>query len=382
MKNTIVLIFLFASLAVSAQTQVLKGRIVDSGTQAGVAYTNIGVEGTFYGTASDADGFFELKIPEEFQTEKLYISAVGFKNEIFDLVQLTKKDFNLISLTAQTYDIADIDIAAQSRVLFRVVKTASQSISKNYINSTLGMKIYYSEKVISGGQTKSREAVVNIYDKNGYRQPNVVDAFESRNFKFAQSKKNFESYSFSTGSTGFEELLEMDVVRSASTILNTKLLNDYDLQLEGTSVFEGDSVWIISYKTSEMDLAHTGDFYATKIDGKIYISKSDYGIIRNECAIEADKNSSQNRSLFAKENVQENVRYHFTATYKKQSGKYALAYLDCQKTFTNAKGQSVSTNRKASVLDVSTTPSKISGKDYFEDAAYIDSFWRSFKKPF
>ena len=381
MKSTIVLLFLIASLAASAQTQVLKGRIVDSSTQEGIAYTNIGVEGTFYGTASDAEGFFELKIPKEFQTEKLYISAVGYKNKIFDLVRLLTNDFNLIKLEAQTYDIAHIDIAAQSRVMFRVIKTASQNISKNYSKGSLGMKVYYSEEIVSAGQTRSREAIANVYDKNGYSQPSILDAFESRNFEFIQSKKDFEPYSFPAGVTGFEELLEMDVVRSASSILNEKLLNNYDLQLEGTSIFEEDSVWIISYKTNETDLPHTGDFYATKFEGKIYVSQSDYGIIRNECAIEATKNNSLNRSLLAKENAQENVVYQFTATYKKQAGKYVLAYLDCQKTFTNAENQLVSSSRKASILEVNETPSQIIGKDYFEDAAYVENFWRSFKKP-
>ncbi len=381
MRNTIFFLLLIATFTVSAQTEILKGRIVDSNTQEGIAYTNIGIEGTFYGTASDAEGFFELKVPDEFKNEKLYISAVGYKNEILDVNQLLTKDFNLIRLAAQTYDIADIDVAAQSRVLFRVLKNASQNISKNYFKGPLGMKVYYSEDVNVGEKTKSREAVANIYDQNGYSQPGVLDAYKSRNFKFVQSKKNFEPYSFPNGSTGFEELLEMDVVRSASTVLNEKLLNDYDLQLEGSSIFEGDSVWIISYKTSETDLAHTGDYYAEKINGKIYVSKSDYGVIRNECAIEASKNNAQNRSLVAKDNTQKEVKYHFTATYKKQSGKYALAYVDSKKTFTNAKNQTVLISKKASILDVSTSPSKISWKDYFEDVTYIESFWRSFKKP-
>ncbi len=381
MRNTIFFLLLIATFTVSAQTEILKGRIVDSNTQEGIAYTNIGIEGTFYGTASDAEGFFELKVPDEFKNEKLYISAVGYKNEILDVNQLLTKDFNLIRLAAQTYDIADIDVAAQSRVLFRVLKNASQNISKNYFKGPLGMKVYYSEDVNIGEKTKSREAVANIYDQNGYSQPGVLDAYKSRNFKFVQSKKNFEPYSFPNGSTGFEELLEMDVVRSASTVLNEKLLNDYDLQLEGSSIFEGDSVWIISYKTSETDLAHTGDYYAEKINGKIYVSKSDYGVIRNECAIEASKNNAQNRSLVAKDNAQKVVKYHFTATYKKQSGKYALAYVDSKKTFTNAKNQTELISKKASILDVSTSPSKISGKDYFEDVTYIESFWRSFKKP-
>ncbi len=380
MRNTIILLFLFVSFSLSAQTKLLKGRIVDSRTQEGVAYTNIGVEGTFYGTASDAEGFFELKVPGEFQSEKLYISAVGYKNEVFELSHVLGKDFNLIKLVAQTYDIAGIDVAVQSRVLFRVLKTASAKIADNYPKGPIGLKMYFSESTTVAGKTKLREAVAQVYDATAYQNPGILDAFNSRKFKFIQAKKNFDSYSFTQGSTGFEELLEMDVVRSSSTILNEQILNDYDLQLEGTSIFEGDSVWIISYKTSETNLTHTGDQHASKIDGKIYISKSDYGIIRNECAIEAPKGNLQNRSLVATNNAATKVNYHFTATYKKQAGSYSLAYLDCQKTFTNAKNQQVSLSRKASVLELNPQPTQIHERDYFEDANFVEKFWRSFKK--
>ena len=382
MRNTLLFLFLIAAISVSAQTQVLKGRIVDSKTQEGLTYTNIGVEGTFYGTASDAEGFFELNIPDQFKAEKLYISAVGYKNKSIDLNGLLSKDFNLIKLDAQTYGIADVDVAAQSRVLFRIIKSASQNISKNFTSNPVGYKVFYSERITTGFKTQVREAVAKLYDENGYKNCSVKDAFDSRNFQFVQSKKSFDTYSFPEGSNGFEELLEMDIVRSASTILNEKLLNDFDLQLVGQSVFEGDSVWIIAYKTAETDLAHTGDFYAEKMNGKIYVSKSDYGIIRNECAIEASKNNRQNRSLATKANSQQKVKYNFTSTYKKENGKYHLAFLSSQKSFVNGENIGVKSIRNASVLEVDNSPSKIIGKDYFEDVVYEESFWQSFKKPF
>ncbi|MGQ8337148.1 carboxypeptidase-like regulatory domain-containing protein [Sunxiuqinia sp. A32] len=383
MRNTIILLILLTSFSVSAQTKLLKGRIVDSTSQDGIAYTNIGVEGTFYGTASDAEGFFELKIPDEFLSEMLYISAVGYKNETILLTELLKKDFNLIRLQAQSYDIENVDILAQSRVLFRVIKTAAERIPENYLAGPISSKIYYSEsKQVTGGDAKNREAVVELYDENGYKNPTIVDAFSSRNFKMSQSKRNFDAYSFDTGSTGFDELLEMDIVRSANTLLNTKLINDYDLQLEGVSSFEGDSVWIISYKTDKLDLAHTGDYYTDKMTGKIYISKTDHAILRNECVIESSKNNAQNRSLYTKGNSETNVKYHFTSTYKKQNGKYALAYLDCNKTYLDSENKEVASIRKASILELSQKVSSIKGKDYFEDESYVESFWNSFERPF
>lgn len=383
MKNLILSLLLFINLPVLAQQQIVKGRVVDAHTQDGIAYTNIGVEGTLYGTASDAQGFFELKIPDNFKDKKLLFSAVGYQNQTLKVEQLLQHEFLRIQLAEQTYSINHIDIEAQSRVMFRVVKTAAANISKNYVAGPLGMKFYYEEVLKNGSSPEQkREAVVNFYDESGYASPSIDNAFKSRNYEFAQVKKNFDTYSFPSGETGFDELLNMDIVRCSSTLLDEKLLNDFDLQLEGVSKYQGDSVWIISYKTAKPDIAHSGDFYATKMEGKIYISKNNYEILRNECVIESAKNNPEDRSLATKSNAQTKVSYHLTTIYKPQNGKYALSYVDCDKTFVNADGQSSTFSRKASVLGLNAnSPKKIEGKNYFENTAYVESFWNGFKRP-
>jgi hypothetical protein len=382
MRNLIISLFLLLGLQVSAQVETIKGRVVDSKTQSGIAYTNIGVEGTFYGTASDVQGFFELKIPDEFKKEKMFFSAVGYQNQTMDMGALLGETFSRVQLEEQTYSIENIDVAAQSRVLFRVLKSAAENIPKNNQQGPLGMKFYYEETMKNGtAPEQQREAVIELYDETGYTSPSLSDAFKSRHYRFSQVKKNFDSYSFPGGQTGFDELIEMDIARLSNAVLNVKLLNDFDLQLEGISQYEGDSAWIISYKTEETGLAHTGDFYASKLNGKIYISKNNYEVLRNECIVEADKNNPQNRSLATKSNAQNKVNYHFTAAYRKQNGKYALGYLDCKKTFVNDKGQESSYSRKASVLELNNSPQKISGKDYFENETYVANFWDSFKRP-
>ncbi len=120
MRHFFLIAFLFIAVASQAQTKLIKGRIVDSQTQEGIAYTNIGIEGTYYGTASDADGFFELKIPDEFAGKMLFVSAVGYTNKSISVPELLQKDFARIAINEQTYNIEGIDVAAQSRVLYRI----------------------------------------------------------------------------------------------------------------------------------------------------------------------------------------------------------------------------------------------------------------------
>jgi len=379
MKHILILASILLTLSVQAQTKLLKGRIVDAGDQSGIAYTNIGIEGTFYGTASNADGFFELKIPDEFAGKNLFVSAVGYENESYPVSELLKNDFARLSLNEQTYSIEGIDVAAQSRVLFRVIRTAVEQIPTNYHSGPVGMKYHYLGKTfVNDSTTQIREAIVEMTDQSGYSKPGVANAYENRNFRFTEVNKNFHSYSFPDGQSGFDELIDQDIVRQTNTIFNERLINDYDLHLEGISSYEGDSVWVISYKTSKPDLAHSGDYYATKMEGKLYILKSNYALVRNECLIEATKNNPQNRSLYTAGNDQQKVSYHLTTIYQKQGGKYLLSYMDQDKTFTNPAGDIVKLARKAALLDFSKSPQLISGRSYFEDANYDEKFWNSF----
>ena len=123
MKKILILLTIFAAaITTGAQTgsqivQTIKGKVVDPATSAAVPFTNISIEDTFYGTASDENGEYELKIPEEMADGKIKFSAVGFKAKSFPVASLFKREFNIIKLEPTSYDIEDVDIAARSKVL-------------------------------------------------------------------------------------------------------------------------------------------------------------------------------------------------------------------------------------------------------------------------
>jgi len=131
---SIIIISLFFSLFSLAQQSgkvvgIIKGKVINSTTNEPVSYTNIGLEGTYYGTASDGDGNFELKIPEEMTEKSIYFSAVGFTNKQFAVKTLFDKDFSIIKLDAQSYGIDNIDISAQNLVLIQILKMTWENIT-------------------------------------------------------------------------------------------------------------------------------------------------------------------------------------------------------------------------------------------------------------
>ena len=298
--------------------KTIKGKIINATTNEPVSYTNIGLEGTFFGTASDGDGFFELKIPQELVSKDIFFSAVGFKTKQFPVQSLFEKEFSVIKIEAQSYGIDDIDIAAQNMVLVRILRMASENIPYNFIKGPYNLiGNYNNEKTIANNIIK-QNAEVLIYDKNGYANPSKKDAFQSLKYSI-ESEKFDGDYRFRTGITNLDELLELDWARSASSVLNPALTAWFLLKLDDEPTIENKDYWVISFKQHKPTLAGSGDFYAIAFEGKITISKEDYSVLKIEGNVQSAKNSRQGKSISIgnlNTDYFKNVNYDFSIQYE------------------------------------------------------------------
>lgn len=315
-----VLIFGYSSFAQTGSrvVQSIKGKVIDEITNEAVAYTNIGIEGTFYGTASDADGNFELKIPEEMVSSQIFFSALSYKNDTFPVSDLFDREFSIIKLEPLTYDIEDVDVAAQSRVLIRILRMASENTPYNYLGGPFNLVCTFeNEKTIDDTVKVTDRAEVLIYDRTGYRNPSKTDAFRMRSYEL---KKEEPDYSFATGTTNFDELLGLDWVRSATSVLNPALLTTFNLRLENETIVDGKPVWVISFSQEEPTLAGSQDFHATQFSGRITIAKEDYSVIKIEGKGESARHHRQGKNLAvgnSNSNYFEDVTYDFSISYSR-----------------------------------------------------------------
>ena len=325
----------------------IKGKVVNANSNRPVSYTNIGLEGTFYGTASDDEGNFELKIPEEMVGKNIYFSAVGFENRQFPVNTLFDKEFNVIKLKSQSYGVGEVDIAAQNMVLIRILRMASENIKYNYGAGPFNLHCSYNnERTVDGQVQNPQIASVLVYDAKGYSEVSNSDAFTSR--KYSVKKENSDDdYTFSTASLNIDDLLALDWVRSASNVLNPGLLADYNLKLESQPTIEAKEYWVIAFDQDEPSLEGSGDFYATSFSGKITINKTDYSVLQIEGKVESAKNNRQGKGLAVGDSNKtflSNVSYRFEVNYK----DLLINRVNLNKTY-SIKGESYS---EKSVLKV------------------------------
>lgn len=345
-------------------SHTIKGKVVEASSNRPVSYTNIGIEGTLLGTASDADGNFELKIPEDMAGKTIYFSAVGYKNKQFPVNGLLTKEFSVIKLKSQSYGVGEVNVEAQNMVLIRILRMASENIKYNYGAGPFNMHFNYSNTKTAGGQPPiTTKASILLYDATGYSAPSKTDAYKSRNYS-VEKEASDNDYSFSSSPLNIDDLLNFDLTRSASGILNPGLLNDFKLSMESQPVIEGEEYWVIAFSQQNPTKEASGDYYATSFSGKITINKESYSVLRVEGKILAKKNNRQGRDLFigkSNNDYYSSINYSFVVDYKDVLLKRVV--LDKNYSY---KGQHVSEQSSIEMERAhSNNLKKLDSRDYF-----------------
>ena len=358
----LVMVFAINTRADDNVIQTVQGKVVNEVTNEAVAFTNISIEGTFYGTASDEDGYFELKIPQELTSGQLHFSAVGYKRSTFPVTSLINRNYTIIKLEPQSYNIEDVDIAARSKVLMRILRMASENIPYNFLGGPFNLLSKYENKKITDDTiTVSQSAEVVICDKSGYKNPSKLNAFRMRKYKITKPEPD---YRFSESVINFDELLELDWVRSASSVLNPSILAGFKLSSTEKATFDNNQVWIISFSQSKPDLAGSGDYYASSFKGEITILKEDYSVKKFSGSVTAPQQNRQGRSLATGSSSADHysdVSYDFEVTYSKLKPEI----ISLHKKYTY-KGKKVKETSRLTIEKVEMSdPEKISTRDYF-----------------
>ncbi len=344
--------------------KIIKGQVIDMATMEPVAYTNIGIEDTFHGTASDENGNFQLKVPEEMVSKQIFFSSVGYTSLKLPVRSLFEKEFTIIKLEPQTYGIEDIDVAARSKFLSRILQLASENISYNFISGPLNFECQLKREIITNDSIRNTSNTeVLIYDQTGYRSPSIRDEYVMRKYIMRNSQPE---YSFAMGMTNFDELLGLDWARSASSILNPAISDQFELNLDAEPEVDSNPAWVISFKQASPTLSGSRDFHATSFEGKIIIMKDDYSVKKIEGSAKSDKHNRQGKFLAVgkgNSDFYQDVAYTFEIVYE----NLKPAAITLNKKYIYAKKE-IEENSQLIFSDINVENVKqIFSRDYFSD---------------
>ena len=129
--NKYILIFLFVNCTLPAFNQVISGTVLDQQTGDTIGYASVYFSGTFVGTTTNLEGYFELDV-SDYATRPLTISAVGYYSS--SLGEFSSREHFLVDLKPKVYDIEEISITTNS--LTRARKANLKLFRKEFLGES------------------------------------------------------------------------------------------------------------------------------------------------------------------------------------------------------------------------------------------------------
>ncbi len=375
-RYIISLVFILISVFITnvgAQNFTVIGKIVNAETNTPVEFANIGVEDTYVGAASDLDGNFVLNLTNALIDKIIRISAVGFKTKSFAVKDWIDVDTIKVQLIPTNYGLSEVDVTAKSKIGYGIVKTASNLITDNYITKPYSYKCFLNTIDEKG---KSTSEIFLMTDKTAYKTRSFTDAFENRNYKIVENSVKTEPKSFSEGLTFIDQVINNDIVRCPGNILSTESVNEFDIEILGKEIFEGDSVWILSYSCNHPTIQNCGDPNAIEYSGKLWVSLKNNTVLKNLSVIKRKYPFIHGNDFNVPKNAkQTDVSYEVETTYRQEEDQYVLNTIDYKYSLNTSV-----TKIHLKVVDVIPYDGSVKGRQYFNNVKFNEHFWSSYDK--
>jgi hypothetical protein len=163
----------------------IRGRVLNSITHVPVPFATIMLKENKLGVFANAEGDFRIICNQNFDTDSLIITCIGFKRKEFSLQKLSKKGTNVIYLIPAIYSLGEVKVLASRRKLSAeaIVRRAIRNIPKNYSTQPFNYVSYYRDyQKRDKDYLNLNEAIIQTLD-TGFNQNSSLDKFRLLDFK-------------------------------------------------------------------------------------------------------------------------------------------------------------------------------------------------------
>lgn len=298
------LFFLLIVNGTFAQDQLLVyGLILDKETKEPISYAHIGLPDQGIGTTSGRNGYFELKVPEEYRQSTMIISYMGYKT--YKKVVANIKSPSDILLEKVTLELGEIIVADEAAVE-NIIRKAVKRIPKNYAtHPTTSLGFYREAKTDDSLEyLYLAEGVLNIY-KHSYKKAKegYVSLVQGRRINLNNPLDTVVRGGLTSGHMAAHRF---DFVQNREDFIDEKYFPVYKYWIESITSYNDRPVYIIGFGkdesggTIETTESGTGTGLepggvlglfmkkkriireGARMEGRIYIDKESYAFIRAE----------------------------------------------------------------------------------------------------
>jgi len=274
------LLSLFSIVSTAQDYWQIKGIVTNSETREPLPYANLRIVNKSFGTISNQQGQFIIRLPAEFRSDTVSISHLGFKKQILPLDQVKTESITII-LEPEVYELKEV--TAQGLTARGLMQRCLEKIPDNYPAQVVGMTAFYRETIRENGlPIQSVEAVLGL-NKRSYSNDKKNDRMVL--LKGRQNKEVYESrvWEYVNFVDGPYEALESDVCKypddfitlpkTRFNFLDPKHFRFYDYSFLEVPGQAGEEYYLIRI------IPPAGKKRAV-LEGEIYIDKLSSAIIR------------------------------------------------------------------------------------------------------
>lgn len=308
MTRILIFVLCVISSAATAQRLIISAKVVDNETKEPLVFASVGIKDRPIGTITNLQGEFDFHVPAEFRNELLVISILGYKTFEAPAWTLAGKPDNVIELQKTTFVLEEV-VVVDSLKGGDILRIALARVDQNFPQKPYLMDGFYRDlKKVGGTYVSLLEAATKIYDED-YKSPRNKSKLRERVALMEVRRSlgygnKFTAY-FDEGNL-LEELLLHNNVKYRQFPEEDIFFES--LKRETDSYYDGHPIFVVS---------HTQDYNL-----KLYIDKTNFGIIRMEYSIDQEEEVQKRKGL-----VGRLVETRKIIDFRKYQGKLFLNYI-------------------------------------------------------
>lgn len=310
----------------------ITGNIKESKSNDVVAHADLYLLNCNKSVVANEDGSFQFSVPKISFNDKLIISALGYYSDTILVSKLEKLKNKTLEIELKKENNAEVSLddkivissknKAKALSAKAILRKAKENLSDNYYQKPFNQKFFFRAQTVRDELfAVNEEASISTFSANGVKVSD--DAVRNYFGEIEQFRRNENSESTDNwkGVGYFGVVIFRNILLSKQNVLYET--NAFDLKKEGTTIYNGKRVYVISFTNLDPDVFSTGfgNPEANTANGFIYIETESFAVVKFEqYVVLKNERSNDNDDI----TIQSSLK--ITQTYKNVNGKYFINY--------------------------------------------------------
>jgi thiol-disulfide isomerase/thioredoxin len=280
-KQTLFLFLFLHTLASYAQVTTLQGKVIDSLTQKGIPYVNIGFPKLSIGTSANEEGVFVMKITPEQMKDTLVFSSIGYqtyKVVVKDISEAKKQQTILLKAN----EINLNEFVVQSKDAQKLIQMTLKKRKENYNVSPVSLQVFCRETIKekdSDTYFANAEGLLDVYKSSVEKNADAVKLIKGRKKQLTTSFiKGAEKYEMPKIVEAPHIPILLDVIKASDLFIDN--YKQFRFTQVGYENISNHIVYVVLFEPKNHNFRILDSRDADFFQGKMYIDTASYALIR------------------------------------------------------------------------------------------------------